>query len=144
MLLFGFALTKAAQVRRRPPEVGTHRLVGVTGHVRGDGLVFVDGELWHAQTADGSRLGLGEQVVVEAVDQEGLRLVVGSAQPARPSPPKGRDPLIGLIVVAAVALIVLMFLFAIKVARGTSAASSSGSAGCCPSRRGRVSSCSSP
>ena len=33
-LLFGFALTKAVQVRRRPPEVGTHRLVGVPGQVR--------------------------------------------------------------------------------------------------------------
>ena len=105
-------------VRQHRAEVGTHRLVGVTGHVRGDGLVFVDGELWHAQTADGSRLGPGERVVVEAVDQEGLRLTVGSAQPAPPLTAEGRDPLIGLIVVAAVALIVLMFLFAaIKVAR---------------------------
>jgi membrane-bound serine protease (ClpP class) len=81
-LLFGFALTKAAQVRRRPPEVGTHRLVGVEGHVRADGLVFVDGELWHAGTADGAPLTPGERVVVEAVDQEGLRLVVGSPEPA--------------------------------------------------------------
>ena len=54
MLLFGFALTKAAQARRMPASVGTHRLVGVPGEVRGEQLVFVDGELWQAQTADGS------------------------------------------------------------------------------------------
>jgi membrane-bound serine protease (ClpP class) len=81
-LLFGFALTKAVQIRRRPPEVGTHRLVGVPGEVRGDGLVFVDGELWHAETADGSPLQPGERVIVETVDQEGLRLTVGSGEPA--------------------------------------------------------------
>ncbi len=83
-LLFGFALTKAVQVRRRPPEVGTHRLVGVPGQVRADGLVFVDGELWHAETADGSPLQTGERVVVESVDQEALRLTVGSPEHAPP------------------------------------------------------------
>ena len=34
-LLFGFAFTKAAQARRRPAEVGAHRLVGEHGQVRG-------------------------------------------------------------------------------------------------------------
>ena len=46
-LLFGFALTKAAQVRRVPVAVGSHRLVGEPAEVRAT-LVFVDGELWHA------------------------------------------------------------------------------------------------
>ena len=78
LLLFGFALTKAAQARRMPVAVGAHRLVGEPGQVRGMGLVFVDGELWQARTADGSPLEPGEAVVVEAVDQEGLRLTVGS------------------------------------------------------------------
>jgi membrane-bound serine protease (ClpP class) len=77
-LLFGFALTKAAQARRMPASVGAHRLVGERANVRGADLVFVDGELWHARTADGSSLEPGEVVVVEAVDQEGLRLTVGS------------------------------------------------------------------
>ena len=80
-LLFGVALTKAAQIRRRPPEVGTHRLVGIPGQVRGDGLVFVDGELWHAATVDGSVLSPGARVVVESVDEEKLRLTVGSTEP---------------------------------------------------------------
>jgi membrane-bound serine protease (ClpP class) len=81
-LLFGFALTKAAQARRMPAAVGAHRLVGEPGRVRDEGLVFVDGELWHARTADGAPLEPGDRIVVEAVDPEGLRLVVGSAQPA--------------------------------------------------------------
>jgi membrane-bound ClpP family serine protease len=69
-----------------PVAVGTHRLVGEPGQVRGEGFVFVDGELWHARRADGTPLEPGERVVVEAVDPEGLRLVVGSAQPAEPIP----------------------------------------------------------
>ncbi|MHB1243525.1 MAG: NfeD family protein [Gaiellaceae bacterium] len=75
-LLFGFALTKAAQLRRTPPEVGTHRLVGATGRVRGEGLVFVDGELWRARTADGEQLEAGGRVRVESVGQDDLQLVV--------------------------------------------------------------------
>jgi membrane-bound serine protease (ClpP class) len=81
VLLFGFALTKAAQVRRRPPEVGTHRLVGVTAAVRGDDLVFVEGELWHARAVDGSPLVPGERVVIEHVEPDSLRLVVRSPEP---------------------------------------------------------------
>jgi membrane-bound serine protease (ClpP class) len=86
MLMFGFALTKAAQARRMPAAVGAHRLVGELGHVRGDNLVFVDGELWQARTADGSPLARDTTVLVEAVEQDGLRLVVGSPQPAEAVP----------------------------------------------------------
>ena len=70
VLLFGFALTKAAQARKMPAVVGAHRLVGVPGQIRGEGLVFVDGELWHARTADGEPLEPGERVVVEAGQPE--------------------------------------------------------------------------
>jgi membrane-bound serine protease (ClpP class) len=83
MLLFGFALTKAAQVRRRAPEVGAHRLVGATGQMRDEGLVFVDGELWRARTESGEMLGRGERVRVESVGQDDLQLVVApSPEPA--------------------------------------------------------------
>ena len=75
-LLFGVGLAKAASVRRRPPEVGTHRLVGELGRVRGDGLVFVDGELWRARSADGGPLDPGASVRVESVQQDDLKLVV--------------------------------------------------------------------
>jgi membrane-bound serine protease (ClpP class) len=81
-LLFGFALTKAAQVRRVPVAVGSHRLVGEAAVVRSEGLVFIDGELWHARSADGGPLAHGEHVIVEDVEPETLELVVGSPQPA--------------------------------------------------------------
>jgi membrane-bound serine protease (ClpP class) len=81
-LLFGLALTKAAQVRRVPVAVGSHRLVGEPAVVRAENLVFVDGELWHARSADGSALVAGEHVLVEGVEPDTLELVVGSPQPA--------------------------------------------------------------
>ena len=49
-------------------------MVGQRGEVRAAGLVFVDGALWQAQTADASDLVPGEEVEVQAVD--GLRLTV--------------------------------------------------------------------
>ena len=79
-LLFGFAFTKAAQARSRPAAVGTHRLVGVDALVRGDGLVFVEGELWRASSADGSPLRPGERVRVESVLQDELQLVVANQE----------------------------------------------------------------
>ena len=81
-LLFGLALTKAAQVRRVPVAVGSHRLVGEPATVRDEHLVFVEGELWHARSADGGPLVPGEHVVVEGVEPDTLELVVGSPQPA--------------------------------------------------------------
>jgi membrane-bound serine protease (ClpP class) len=79
--IFGFAITKAARLRMTPPEVGAHRLVGETAQVRGEGLVFVDGELWRARRADGAPLEVGERVRVESVEQEALRLVVAAPDP---------------------------------------------------------------
>ncbi|HSS74509.1 MAG TPA: nodulation protein NfeD [Gaiellaceae bacterium] len=80
-LLFGLALTKAAQVRRVPVAVGSHRLVGEPATVRSGSLVFVDGELWHARSADETPLEPGRQVLVEYVDPETLELIVGSPLP---------------------------------------------------------------
>ena len=82
-LLFGFALTKAAKLRRTAPEVGTHRLVGAAGRARGENLVFVDGELWRARTETGEPLEPGTPVRVESVGQDDLQLVVSpSPEPA--------------------------------------------------------------
>jgi membrane protein implicated in regulation of membrane protease activity len=67
-----FALGKAVQVRRRPSAMPA--MVGAEGVVRGDGLVFVRGELWQAATDDGAPLEPGEQVLVD--DVEGLHLKV--------------------------------------------------------------------
>ncbi len=83
MVLFGFAFTKAAQARMAPAAVGLHRLVGEDAQVRGDGLVFVDGELWRAHTTDGSALRPGDRVRVESVQQDDLQLVVANREPER-------------------------------------------------------------
>jgi membrane-bound serine protease (ClpP class) len=73
-LLWVFALTKAVQVRRRPPSVGPLRVVGADAVVRTPGQVFVEGELWQAHRVDGRDLVPGEHVRVEGV--EGLELTV--------------------------------------------------------------------
>jgi membrane-bound serine protease (ClpP class) len=80
-LLFGFALTKAATLRRTTPLVGTHRLVGETAVVRSDGLVFVDGELWRARSSAEEPLTPGDRVLVEAVHDDSLELVVAPSAP---------------------------------------------------------------
>ena len=72
------AVAKIVQVRRVPVEVGMHGLVGTTGEVRRNGLVFANGELWQAASADGEDLAPGDRVVIESV--EGLTLTV---RPAR-------------------------------------------------------------
>ena len=43
-------------------------MVGAEGVVRGDGLVFVQGELWQAAAADGSLLEPGAHVQVDDVE----------------------------------------------------------------------------
>ena len=75
--LVGLALTRVVRVRRLPSTVGQARMVGEEGVVRGDGYVFVSGELWHARASDDHPLVPGETVRVEGVE-EGLELVVGS------------------------------------------------------------------
>jgi membrane-bound serine protease (ClpP class) len=71
---WAFAVGKGFAARRRPVQVGPQAIVGQRGEVRAPGLVFVDGALWQAQTADDSELSPGEEVEVEAVD--GLLLTV--------------------------------------------------------------------
>jgi membrane-bound serine protease (ClpP class) len=73
-LFMALAIGKAVQVRQRPVEVGAHTLVGTTGIVRRDGLVFAAGELWHARAPAGESLDPGDEVAIDAVD--GLTLDV--------------------------------------------------------------------
>ena len=80
-----FAVAKVVQVRRKPAEVGVHKLVGASGVVRRNGLVSVRGELWRARAADGKPLAIGDEVAVEAVDG-GLVLVVRPAAAREPQP----------------------------------------------------------
>ena len=76
-LLFGIALSRVARARRNPVEVGINRLIGQQVSVRADGLVAVNGELWHARRADGLAVSRHGRIIVESVD-DGLVLVVGS------------------------------------------------------------------
>ncbi len=76
-LLLGVALSRVVKARRNPVEVGVNNLVGGDAVVRREGWVAVGGELWRARSADGVPLVPGDQVTVEAVEDD-LELVVGS------------------------------------------------------------------
>ena len=86
VVLLGFAIAKVVRIRRLPPAVGTMQLVGDEAVVRRDGMVFVNGELWRARTADGSPLVTGERVRIEGIE-EGLRLLVGSRKTSKEKEP---------------------------------------------------------
>ena len=73
-IFWTFATGKALAARRLPVETGVQTMVGQRAEVRGPGLVFVDGALWQAHTADDSELVPGEEVEVQSVD--GLQLTV--------------------------------------------------------------------
>jgi membrane-bound serine protease (ClpP class) len=73
-----FATGKALAARKLPVETGVQTMVGQVAEVRGPGLVFVDGALWQAHSADDSALVPGEHVEVASVD--GLELTVRSKE----------------------------------------------------------------
>ena len=69
---FGYATTKAMEIRRMPPPLGPERIVGRTGIVIGGGLVpegvvRVEGEQWKATSATGS-IPAGSTVTVVGID----------------------------------------------------------------------------
>ncbi len=74
---FFFAVYKVYRARRAKPSTGREGLVGKTAETRTDlapeGMVFVEGELWHAVSTDG-HVPSGQPVRVVAA--EGLRLKV--------------------------------------------------------------------
>src|SRR5947208_6623163 len=63
-----FAMTKAIQVRRSPVSVGPQTIVGEIGEFRGDGQVFVRGELWRAKAPEGLSLRRGQKVRVDGIE----------------------------------------------------------------------------
>jgi membrane-bound serine protease (ClpP class) len=65
---WAFAISKAIQVRRSPVSVGPQQMVGEIGEFRGEGQVFVHGELWRARVPDGLSLRRGQKVRVDAID----------------------------------------------------------------------------
>ena len=70
---WAFAIGKAVAVKRSPVLIGPSDVVGETGEMRRDGLVFVRGELWRAHSEE--PLAPGDQVEVERVE-DGLVLGV--------------------------------------------------------------------
>jgi membrane-bound serine protease (ClpP class) len=81
---WAFAIGKAMTLRRRPVLVGPSEIVGEHGVVRGDGQVFVHGELWRARPAGEDRLRDGEEVEVTALEEDGLSLAVRPVHAAEP------------------------------------------------------------
>jgi len=65
---WAFAITKAIQVRRAPVSVGPQTIVGEIGEFRGDGQVFVRGELWRAKVPEGLSLRRGQKVRIDGVE----------------------------------------------------------------------------
>jgi membrane-bound serine protease (ClpP class) len=76
-----FITSKGIAARRQPVKTGPQTMVGAEGEMHANGLVLLNGELWHAHAVDGSRLVPGEHVAVKAID--GLELTVEplTAQP---------------------------------------------------------------
>jgi len=72
--VWAFAVGKAWEVRHKPVEVDPQMIAGSVGEVRGNGLVYVNGEFWQARTPEGEELHPGERVRVESLD--GLVLTV--------------------------------------------------------------------
>jgi membrane-bound serine protease (ClpP class) len=74
---FVFAIAKAMAAQHRRPTTDMESLMGMAGDVRDplapSGMVFVNGELWHAESETGP-LAVGEKVVVTGWD--GFRLRV--------------------------------------------------------------------
>ena len=100
IVLLGFFLvlvTAVIRSRGRKVVTGREGLLGAIGIVRRDlepgsqGIILVQGELWQAIAPDG-RLGVGERVVVQAVD--GLLLTVRRAADTRVEPSPQQSPVV--------------------------------------------------
>jgi len=85
VLLFGLALTKVVQARRRTPTTGREELLGEVGVVRRpldpSGIVFVHGETWQARTESGP-IGIGERVRILGIDDALVLDVRRAEEPA--------------------------------------------------------------
>jgi membrane-bound serine protease (ClpP class) len=69
---WAFAISKAVAVRKSPVRVSPQQIVGMEGVARGEGQVFVRGELWRARSSE--TLRPGDHVRVAGLD--GLTLDV--------------------------------------------------------------------
>ncbi len=78
---FFFAIYKVVMARRLRPTTGRESLVGAIAETRTnlapDGMVYINGELWHA-VSDSGPIASGQKVRVTAA--EGLKLTVGMVE----------------------------------------------------------------
>jgi membrane-bound serine protease (ClpP class) len=91
-VLLAFVATKVVQARHSPVTAGggSMTLVGRTAVVRTrlqpHGQVYLHGELWQAETADGEDVGPGREVVIESVDGLTLRVTPAPAPTTEGAP----------------------------------------------------------
>ena len=73
-----FASYKALKSHMERAKVGKESLVGAKGRVMEDldpeGFILVEGEIWRAESIDGSKIPKGSRVIVRSV--KGMRLLV--------------------------------------------------------------------
>ncbi len=78
LLVFAFIIYLIVKAHKRHPMTGMKGMLGETGVVRKpldpEGLIFIHGELWRAESITGERIEEGEKV--EVVSTEGLCLKV--------------------------------------------------------------------
>lgn len=81
LIFFVPAMTVVRRARQPIAREAKAQLIGEPGQVRSmlnpEGFVLVGGEVWRARTGDGSRMRVGEDVIVESV--EGTLLIVRGA-----------------------------------------------------------------
>lgn len=77
-LFFLFGAATVVKAHRKKPEAGREELVGQVGKVveelDPEGVVKLHGELWKAESRDGSRIQVGDRIRV--VEVRGLTLIV--------------------------------------------------------------------
>lgn len=76
---FAFAIGMAARAQKRKPTTGWDGMIGETGNAISDlnpaGQISIHGEIWNAESHDGSTIANGAKVVVKRVSN--LKLIVG-------------------------------------------------------------------
>lgn len=75
---FAFAIGMAARAQKRKPTTGWDGMIGETGNAISDlnpaGQISIHGEIWNAESHDGSTIANGSKVVVKRVSN--LKLIV--------------------------------------------------------------------
>jgi membrane-bound serine protease (ClpP class) len=71
-LIVAFLVYLVVKAHGRKVETGNEGLLGEAGIYKGDGKVFIHGELWKVESHD--QLNVGDKIVVEGVERMLLRV----------------------------------------------------------------------